>query len=292
MQTHARANNLFTSMNRRLASKEIALFSAVFLLLGCSALTTQRIDEAVIHAWQRNEPLPLAHRIDETLTIERAYETQTRSVRRVLADEKPVGFKAGLTSKPAQARFSADGPIAGVLLKAPSSTPRELKLSELRGLHIETEVAMRVGEPIRRRLTSVDELRSHIDGVAPAVELPNLDYQDANELNALDIVATNVAAAYFLLGEFASPQQRDANALSASLSCNGREMSRGNAREALGDQWTAALWLVNTMLDQGWTIERGQVLLTGALGKMVPAQPGRCTADFGPWGRIELRLFP
>jgi 2-keto-4-pentenoate hydratase len=279
-------------MNRRLASQKIGLFSALFLLLGCSALTTQRIDDAVIHAWQGNEPLPLAHRIDETLTIERAYAIQTRSVRRVLADEKPVGFKAGLTSKLAQARFSADGPIAGVLLKAPSSTPRELKLSELRGLHIETEVAMRVGEPIHRRLTSVDELRSHIDGVAPAVELPNLDYQDANELHALDIVATNVAAAYFLLGEFAPPQQRDANALSASLACNGGEMSRGNAREALGDQWTAALWLVNTMLDQGWTIERGQVLLTGALGKMVRAQPGRCTADFGSWGRIELRLVP
>lgn len=270
----------------------MALFSAVFLLLGCSALTTQRIDDAVIHAWQRNEPLPLAHRIDETLTIERAYDVQTRIVREKLDGAKPVGFKAGLTSKAAQKRFNAPGPIAGVLLVPASQTPRDLSLSTLRGLHLELEVAFRLGKRIEKRLTDIDELKARIDGIAPAFEMPNLDYESSGDLTALDIVASNVAAAYFASGEFVAATRRDPNQLTARLVCDGKEANVGTARDAMGDQWAAALWLVNTMIDQGWTLEPGQILLTGALGKMVRAEPGTCIGDFGEWGTLTVSIVP
>lgn len=275
-------------MNARMQTSRIALFSSVFLL--CSCLTAQRIDDAVIDAWQSKTTLPLAHVIDETLTIADAYAIQQRTVKRVLNGAQPIGFKAGLTSAASQARFKTNEPIAGVLLRSPAETPRVLRLSELRGLHIETEVAMRVGKPIRRTLASVAELRAHIDGIAGAVELPNLDYATPQNLRALDIVATNVAAAYFLVGEFAAPEDRDPNDLDATLKCDGAQVNRGQARDALGDQWQAALWLVNTMIGQGWTIEPGQILLTGALGKMIPAQVARCEADFESWGRIALQI--
>src|SRR5690606_20406696 len=115
-------------------------------------------------AWKHNEAVPLASRIDETLTIERAYALQTRIVRETLRGEVPVGFKAGLTSSAAQSRFNARGPIAGVLLVSASKTPRELNLSTLRGLHLELEVAFRIGKRIQRRLGDVEALKAHIDG--------------------------------------------------------------------------------------------------------------------------------
>ncbi len=236
--------------------------------------------------------MPLATRIDETLTIERAYALQTRIVRKQLRGDAPVGFKAGLTSTAAQSRFNAQGPIAGVLLVPASATPRELPLRSLRGLHLELEVAFRVGKRIDKRLVDVEDLKEHVDGVAPAIELPDLDYETPKALTALDIVASNVAAAYFVTGEFLSPAHRDPNQLTATLVCDGKRANVGAARDAMGDQWGAALWLANTMVDQGWTLEPGHVLLTGALGSAVRARPGTCVGEFGDWGQLTVHIVP
>lgn len=265
------------------------IIGATMLLTACSS-TQQRAANALFDAGAAHEPLPLAHSIDETLTIESAYRVQRELVRRQLAGSRPVGFKAGLTSSASQARFKASGPIAGVLLIEPSETPRVLQLSKLRGLNIETEVALRVSAPIRRRLAGVEEMKRHVDGIAPAIELPNLDYTTPAQLTAADIVASNVAAAYFIVGAFETPQRRDPNEVAPRLTCAGKEVNAGNARDALGDQWQAALWLVNTMVEQGWSIEPGHILMTGALGRMIPAQPGHCVASFGTWDTLEVDI--
>lgn len=270
----------------------IAIASVVTTLAACTS-QQQRVETAVFEARRQHEAIPLPHRVDETLTIDDAYRIQTRIVKRQLRGAQPAGYKAGLTSAPAQSRFHADAPVAGVL--PPEGLRRsgdELRLSELRGLNIETEVAFRIGSPIRTRLDDIEALKRHVDGIAPAIELPNLHYQTPEQLNAIDIVASNVAVAAFIFGEFVSPGERDPNEAEPLLVCNGKEVNKGRARDALGDQWQAALWLVNTMLAQGWSIEAGQVLMTGALGRMLPAQPGQCTATYGKWGTIELRIAP
>jgi 2-keto-4-pentenoate hydratase len=266
------------------------LFAGLFAVVSCTATNT--MERNIENAWRTNSSIPLAHLIDETLTIERAYAVQTRLVRRELKNAAPIGFKAGLTSEAARERFNAASAIAGVLLRPTHSTPEHLSLSVFKGLYIETEVAMRIGNPIRNPLTSVAELRSHIDGIAAAIELPNLDYERPDRLNALDIIASNVAAAHFVTSPFAPPEQRDPNQLTATLDCNGERLSTGQARDAMGDQWQAAFWLVNTMVEQGWELERGQVLLTGALGKMVRAPEGECIAHFDGWGTLSVLITP
>ena len=182
-----------------------------------------------------------------------------------------------------------------MLIGAPLHASASLRLSERRGLNIETEVAMRIGTSIDRALPDVAALREHVDGIAPALELPNLDYESMATLDVRDIVASNVAAAQYVVGEFESPQGRDPNSLRTRLVCEGKELNAGAGRDALGDQWEAARWLVNTMIAQGYRIERGQILMTGALGRMVPAQPGSCTASFDgtvPWGTLQLTVAP
>ncbi len=149
---------------------------------------------------------------------------------------------------------------------------------------------MRIGARVRRKFGSVDELKAHIDGIAPAIELPDLNYERADELNALDIVASNVAAAHFIVGNFASPTVRDANRLQATLTCAGQPLNEAHGRDSMGDQWTAALWLVNKLIEQGWKLEPGQILLTGALGNIVKASAGDCVAHFGDWGTLNVRL--
>ena len=44
------------------------------------------------------------------------------------------------------------------------------------------------------------------------------------------------------------------------------------------------------MLARGYTLEAGQILMTGSIGGMVPAQPGTYTATFGPLGEITFEI--
>jgi 2-keto-4-pentenoate hydratase len=269
--------------------RAIALAASISLT---SCTTAGRnAESAIVAAWRDGMALPPPHLIDETLTIETAYQVQRRLVRKWR--QQPAGFKGGLTSPAAQQRFGTDTPVAGVLpaagLKPSGST---LSLRELAGLNIETEVAFKLGRPIERRVRDIAELQTYVAGIAPAVELPRLQFTDISQVTAVDLIATNVGAAAYILGTFEPPAKRDPNSVATRLVCNERELFVGAARDALGDQWQAALWLVNRVIDSGWTLQRDQVLLTGALGRMVPAQPGACTASFGDWGTIGITIVP
>ena len=266
--------------------------SLICLALAACSSTPQRVVDEIVTSWREQRPLP---NIDETLTIKSAYRVQTRSVRTRLQDASPAGFKAGLTSAPAQARFKTNHAVAGVLFKEGQRKSADtLRLSELRGLHVEVELAMRIATTIDKPLADAAALRGHIDGIAPALELPNIDYVDPKAIDVVDLIATNVSAANYILGDFVSPEQRDPNAVAVRLACNDQDVMSGQARDALGDQWQAALWLVNTMIEQGWKFEPGQILLTGALGRAIPAAVGRCVASYHaadqPWGTLTVNV--
>jgi 2-keto-4-pentenoate hydratase len=280
-------NTVKTSLARMLAP-----MSLICLALGACSSAPQRVVDEIVTSWREQRPLP---NIDETLTIKSAYRVQMRSVRTRLQNASPAGFKAGLTSPAAQARFKTNHAVAGVLFtEGERKSADTLRLSELRGLHIEVELAMRIGTTINKPLADAAALREHIDGIAPALELPNIDYADPQAIDVVDLIATNVSAANYILGDFVSADQRDPNAVAVRLACNEQDVMSGDARDALGDQWQAALWLVNTMLEQGWQFEPGQILLTGALGRAHPAAAGRCVASYHaadqPWGTLTVNV--
>ncbi|MET0534271.1 MAG: fumarylacetoacetate hydrolase family protein [Steroidobacter sp.] len=288
--THATTSRARSSRNT--IKTGIASMSLICLALGACNSTPQRLVDEIVTSWREHRSLP---NIDETLTNDAAYRVQTRSVRTRLQAASPAGFKAGLTSPTAQARFKTNQAVAGVLFNEGARKSADtLRLSELRGLYVEVELAMRIGKRIDQPLADVSALREHIDGIAPALELPNIDYVDPQAIDIVDLIATNVSSANYIVGDFVSPELRDPNSVAVRLTCNDQEIMSGTARDALGDQWQSALWLVNTMLKQGWKIEPGQVLLTGALGRAIPASIGRCVAGFHaadqPWGTLSVNV--
>lgn len=274
------------------AAYSVASMSLIFLMLGACSSPEHRVVDEIVTSWREQRALP---NIDETLTIDAAYRVQTRSVRKQLQGASPAGFKAGLTSAPAQARFKANDAVAGVLFEQgalPSAST--VSLHEMRGLHIEVEIAMRIGRAIDQPLADIAALHAHIDGIGPAIELPNLDYTQPPTLDAIDIVATNVAAAKYIVGAFAAPRERDPNSTQVRLVCNDQEMFTGQGTDSLGDQWRAALFLVNKMVEQGWKLEPGHILLTGSLGRMLPGTTGHCVASYHSgatqWASLEINV--
>lgn len=204
-----------------------------------------------------------------------AYAWQQDLVYAVYGDAV-VGLKAGLTSVVSQRRFGVDRPVLGVLPANGAVVDGVVAL--VPGLKIELEVAFLLGDGPGERAATL-----------PAVELPRLDYVDMRRVAFSDVVASNVAAYRFIVGQ-PSPLIGDLGALEVKLIRDGTEVARGTGADALGDPRLSAEWMVNKAHEVGYRTQPGWVMLTGALGPVVDAVSGDYLADFGELGTITFRI--
>ena len=147
-----------------------------------------------------------------------------------------------------------------------------------------------MGRTCDRKIESLAQLKAAVREVMPAIELPDLGFADMKALKGVDIIAANVSSRKFILGEPVPVNTADLNALGVVLYRGEETVNRGQGSDALGDQWQALLWLANTMIGQGYVLEPGQVLITGALGKMVPGTAGRYRAAYGGLGTVFFEI--
>jgi 2-keto-4-pentenoate hydratase len=136
----------------------------------------------------------------------------------------------------------------------------------------------------------VEELKSKVRQVMPVVELPNVHFDPADNVSGMDVIASNVAAATVIKGRPKPLGTVDLNEVEAKLTLNKEVVAEGVGSDALGDQWEALLWLVRQRLRDGYEVNRNDILITGALGQVVPAESGRYVADFGKLGRVTFSL--
>nr|VFK51257.1 MAG: 2-keto-4-pentenoate hydratase [Candidatus Kentron sp. TUN]VFK52604.1 MAG: 2-keto-4-pentenoate hydratase [Candidatus Kentron sp. TUN]VFK53101.1 MAG: 2-keto-4-pentenoate hydratase [Candidatus Kentron sp. TUN] len=236
-------------------------------------------------------PIPVLSSQYPAMDLHMAYAIQKTYIRKKLSNETLAGFKAGLTSKKGQKKFGIHAPIAGALFVSGKLTGEAIVDSAIfyRPM-IETEIGFIVGASLTRPVKDTATLKKSIQAIAPVIELPDLRFADTKRLTGVDIIAANAAAKQFIVGHPKPVDTVDPNAVAVVLLRGEHEINRGKGKDALGDQWQAVLWLVNTMTGQGWTIQPGQILLTGALGKMLPGKPGKYLADYGDLGKITFRI--
>jgi len=246
----------------------------------------------LVRAEYDRQPIPILTQADPALTVAGAYAVQKEYVAMKLAGGEAIaGFKGGLTAGGVQKRFGMDAPVTGVLFLSGLLTGSPvLDRSQFGSLMLETEIAFVIGEPIAATLPDIASLRGKVRAAMPAIEAPDLGFADMKKLKAADLIAANVSARQFIGGPESAPDDFDLNAVRVVLYRDGAAVSAGSGEDALGDQWNTALWLVNSTVEQGYKIEPGHILMTGALGAMLPGKPGRYVADYGPFGRIEFTV--
>lgn len=276
---------------RRAASLVVGLLVTVLCFMPVSSQAGEEdVVKAVVEAITTTKQFALPSAQLPDFNVEKAYAFQRKVAEALVKKGMAIsGFKAGLTAKPVQQKFGVDSPQLGPLFKPGELAPgAEIDRKDFVRPFIEVEIGYFLAEKVDKPVKDIPALKKLVKEVCPAIELPDLRYADLKNLKGPDIVADCVASAKYIVGKCLPADKVDVGAVKITLALDGKPLFEGESSDALGDQWQALLWLVNGVVKQGWAIEPGQLLITGALGKMIPAKPGKYTAD---WGKLGSMVF-
>ena len=239
-------------------------------------------------------PLPrLSASAPDTMLAD-AYAAQRRLVTTQLKSDTVAGFKGGAITAASQTSLQVDGPLSGILfasgqIDAGDSAP-VVSVAPTDSTVVETEIGFRIAVDIGYHVLTPEQARDAVAEILPVIELPNTRSTRMGPTTGIDLVATNLGSARFLVGKALPPGSVDANAVTATLRRDGELLHTGHGNEAANGQWANLQAIINRIVDSGRTLRSGSLIISGALGPVDAAAPGHYVADYGDLGRIEFEL--
>jgi 2-keto-4-pentenoate hydratase len=208
--------------------------------------------------------------------VDAAYAVQSAwAARQVAAGARIVGRKVGLTNPVVQKQLGVDQPDFGVLLDT-MACPADVPIDITRTLQpkIEAEIAFVLARDLTAPVIGPADVAAATAYVVAALEIVDSRIA-AWDIDIVDTVADNASSGLFALGEqHVELGELDLPACLMSLHRNGAVVSEGSGSACLGDPLIAVAWLAATARNHGRPLRAGEVVLSGALGPMVPVAPG------------------
>lgn len=221
-----------------------------------------------------------------------AYAVQEINTKRRLTESRIVGAKIGLTSKVVQKQLGVHQPDYGLLFADMDVLNGGIvPWAELHQPKIEAEIAFVMGRDVPDGDASSGEVLAAVDYVVPALEIVGSRIAGW-DIRITDTVADNASSSHFVLGPYARRvTELDMLDCGMTLTLNDEEKSKGQGRACLGSPLSALTWLARTMAAQGRPLKAGHIVLSGALGPMMPVNPGdRCMARVEGLGEISVEF--
>ncbi len=262
------------------------ILTVLFLFL--TAWTQATVDE-YYSLFKAGEQVPnLTQEFPDT-DYDAAYAFQEALIDSFEADgDELIGYKVGLTGPVLP--FGAEEPVYGRLYDSMLVRPNgKVHRSDFVVPMVEIELAFIFGEDVTYPITQ-EELAEKVVAVAPAVEFPDLVFEDLPNLYWLDIIALNVSPRKVLIGRPVPIERVDVNNISVIVRRDGDVINEGVSTNVLGDQWESLLFLVERLHARGYQIEAGDVVITGAMSGMFPASVGHYQVSYEDLGRLRFKV--
>jgi len=205
-----------------------------------------------------------------------AYAVQDICTQRALDEGRRLcGRKIGLTSKAVQQQLGVSEPDFGMLWADTEFLGgAEIDAAGFMQPRVEAELAFVLDKDLPAEQLELSDILNAVAYAVPALEIVDSAIDNWN-IRLVDTIADNASGAAFVTG--ASPRKItdiDLRLCGMAVSLQGQDVSVGTGAACLGNPLLAALWLARKMVEVGRPLAEGDIILSGALGPMVPAKQG------------------
>lgn len=256
-----------------------------------AALVEQAADRLRMAAAQRVPCRPVRDLIG-TSDIDAAYQVQhTLADERIAAGARVVGRKIGLTAPVVQEQFGVGQPDFGVLFNDMVASEEPIARGRLLQPRVEAEIAFVLAEDLPDADATAESVCATVDHAVAAIEIVDSRIEGW-DIAITDTVADNASSGMFVLGAELRTLAgfRPAEVL-MSMTVDGVVRSAGTGSACLGDPLNALAWLARIAVKMGDPLRAGDVVLSGALGPVVPVHPGATvTASISGFDTVTARF--
>jgi 2-keto-4-pentenoate hydratase len=230
-------------------------------------------------AWRSGVPIAPISESDGVSDAATAYAIQSRWAQlRLARGERIVGRKIGLTSKAIQQQLGVGEPDYGALWEASryaaSGGVAEMPARDFMQPRLEGEVAFLIGKTLRGPGVTAADVLAATEACALGVEIVASRIADW-KIKLADTIADNASYGGFTHGPWDKRmREADLAALELVIEHNGKEAGRGLGAAVLGHPAASTAWLVNKLHQFGVALEPGDVVISGAITKMLPVKAG------------------
>jgi 2-keto-4-pentenoate hydratase len=236
-------------------------------------------------------PCPPVRDLLGATDLDRAYAVQQELGRlRTSRGARVVGRKIGLTAPAVQRQLGVDQPDFGVLYDDMACGPT-VAIERLLQPRIEAEVAFVLAEDLAEGPFDAPRIAAAVDYAVAALEI--VDSRIAGwDISIVDTIADNASSGLFVLGgeQVGLAGYTPVDSIMV-MTINGEVVSEGTGAACLGDPLAAVAWLARTAAERGDPLLKGQVVLSGALGPMVPVVAGdEVAATISGLGTVSTRF--
>ena len=248
------------------------------------------VAQRILRAYESRTPIPPVR--GEVKGASEAYSVQRETVTHwIKAGRKIAGRKIGLTSKAVQAQLGVDEPDFGALF-ADMILPDWSNIAAAAVLQprVEAEVAFVLAKDIAGDKITPEQVLAATVYVTPAIEVCGSRIARW-DIKIEDTIADNASAGRVVVGskKTVRPSLDALAAIGMSLRLDGKPVAEGRGAACLGNPAIAVAWLAEALTRFCDRLRAGDLVMSGALAKMIPAEPGhRFQADFGEFGAVSV----
>ncbi|MGC6768444.1 2-keto-4-pentenoate hydratase [Enterococcus sp. LJL51] len=235
---------------------------------------------------------PLTELIPQ-LSVEEAYQVQLKTISKQLAaGNKITGKKIGLTSTAMQDSLGVSEPDYGHLLDSMEIiNGGKVQSKQVLQPRVEGEIAFVLKEALKGpKVTALDVIQA-TDYITPAIEIVDSRIKDW-KLTLQDTVGDNASSGLYVLGtKKFSLKEINLRLTGMALYKNGKLQNTGAGAACLDNPINGVVWLANKLAAYDIQLEKGEVILSGALSAAIPAEEGDYfEIKFNQLGNVAVRF--
>jgi 2-keto-4-pentenoate hydratase len=204
-----------------------------------------------------------------------------------------VGWKLAATGAGGRTALNVEQPLAGPLYArfqiADGST---VEFGTIRMATVEGEFGLLIKSTLAAEDAPHDResVLAALGAFVPAIEIPNTRFSDHRAAGAVQLTADAALAGLYVLGEPIDDYDPEALADHLLRLTTPNGTVEGTGAKVLGGPVEAVQWLANELGANGYDLEAGQLVITGATVAVKDPGVGTISVDFGAFGSLSLEL--